>query len=219
VAGTGHDGGTPDGGRALDSDVGDPGAIAFDGQGRLLAWLRQLSLIRRIEDDGTLRTAVGSVGAHEFLRAGALATSGRVETMQGFAHGPHDEIYYLTNEALQVWRVDAETGTARPFAGRGSGPPSGPADEALAVSLEPVAAMAVDDTGNLYLAERTGAVRRIDVRTLRVSTVVPGTDHLLHPTALLPVGSDLYVSDANGYVWRVGLDGRPTPVAGGGRGF
>jgi cysteine-rich repeat protein len=61
IGGSGADGLSGDGGPATSAGVGAPGALAIDGAGHVVIALRDSSVIRRVETDGTMTTIAGRV--------------------------------------------------------------------------------------------------------------------------------------------------------------
>jgi sugar lactone lactonase YvrE len=219
IVGTGRDGLAEDGKPALEVDLGRPSAVAFDGDGNLFVLQGPYGLLHRIDTEGRLRTVVGS-RTRVPLRDGQPATSGRIARVSAFAVSSRGDIVLADEESMRIWRVDAQTGIASVFAGRGLSVAGGSPDDALGVTLGAVRSLAFDNTGSLYVADVQVGIRRIDAITRRVARLVPDADRSLLPGGLLFVEpGTLYIADGSGYVWRVDPESRLLKVAGGGYGF
>jgi len=215
IAGTGAEGLPEEGAAALTTPIGVPNAIAVDADGSLIV---QGGFIHRIDGAGRLHTIVGRRFGPP-LTDGAPATSGMPD-ISAVAIGRRGRILFADKASPRVWSVDVATGIATVVAGRGLGPPEGPADEARGVSFGIVQAIAADAAGNLYVEELT-RVRRIDAATRKVVTIFDGSEGVrVSLTSMLLAEADaLYVTDWAGYVRRLQPDGRMDVIAGGGSGF
>lgn len=162
--------------------------------------------------DGSGNLYVSEYGISSPIRK--IAPSGDVTTLTtladalGVAVGPDGTLY--VSSGLQIYKV-TPTGVATPFAGDGS---FASADgNGLAASFAVPVGLAFDRSGNLYVAEAFGNVRRIspsgDVTTVATSVVSLGWG--------IAVGADgnIYVSDFSGSVIRITQAGVVTLFAGG----
>ena len=219
IAGNGDAGFPKDGGRALDSALGSPTTVMRDAAGDLLVVQGSFGMIHRIDTAGVLHTIVGSSGQPPLLD-GAPATSGRVARITAGALGRGGEVVFAEEGSLRIWSVDPAAGIAKIIAGRGLGAPEGAPDQARAAAFGAVHALASDGAGNLYVGEIPAGIRRIDVTTQRVVTVLSRASLPTLPAGLVWASPDtLYLADSAGYVRRVLPDGASAVVAGGGAGF
>jgi sugar lactone lactonase YvrE len=219
IAGTGRDGLAEDGKAALEAHLGRPSAVAYDGEGSLFVLQGRYGLIHRIDAGGRLRTIAGRRGEAP-LRDGQPATSGRIGRISAFAVGLRGDVVFADEESMHIWRLDAQTGNASVFAGRGLSAAASAADHALGVVLGAVRSLAFDESGDLLVADAQVGLRRIVAITRRVTTLPGNARPSLQPAGLLFVKPDtLYIADGTGYIWRRGPDGGLLRIAGGGYGF
>jgi thiol-disulfide isomerase/thioredoxin len=188
VAGTGRvwRPGDPTSGPALEVNLSTPWDVAvWDGEVVVaMAGTHQLHAF----DGGTVRVLAGTTG--EGLRDGA-ALSAYLAQPSGLAAGP-DRLWFADAETSALrWYRDGEVGTAVGTGLFDFGHRDGAADEALlqhplGVTVLPDGSVAVCDT-------YTGAVRRYDPATDRVSTLMSG---LAEPSDAVVDGEHLLVVES-----------------------
>jgi sugar lactone lactonase YvrE len=200
VAGNGTPGFAGDEGPATAAQLASPVDVEVDASGDLVIADRDSGRIRRI--DGT--TEIIDTTA-ELARPLDVAIDG-------------DGNLFVA-DGNRVRRVDAVTGAVTTAAGRGGpsfGGDGGPATEA---GLSSPSGVALDTTGNLFIADTgNGSVRRVDASTGTISTVADG---FVGPTSLaIGAAGDVFVGDYWGYrVWRIdGSSGDVIALAGTGTG-
>lgn len=218
VAGSGRDGLADNGVIALDVDLGRPSAIAANADGNVFVAQGWYGLIHRIDASGALATITGRRSGGPLLD-GKPAVSGHVERIAAVALG-RGGLFFADDESMRVWRIDDRTGLATIVAGRGPTFVEAPPDDARGVALGAIRALALDGRGNLYVGDVPSGVRRVDASTRGVTALFEGAPRFAWPAALLWADPDsLYLAESGGRVWRLGPDGRPLAVAGGGVGF
>jgi DNA-binding beta-propeller fold protein YncE len=221
IAGTGGAGLGGDGElAALEADLGQPTEVAVDRRGGILVVLGRSGLIYRIDpDSGKLRRLAGLLVERTLLVDGKLAVSGRIDRISAFALTPEGDILIAEEGSLRIRRIDAQTGLVRTVAGRGLSAPTGPPNRAVGVSLANVTSLAVDTTGNMYVAEYGIGIRKIDAATQEVTLLVPASSGVDATGLLFSPPDGLYVADRAGFLRRIGPDGAVVTKAGGGFGF
>jgi sugar lactone lactonase YvrE len=196
VAGNGTPGFAGDQGLAAVAQLASPVDVEIDASGDLVIADRDSGRIRRID-----------------------GTTGIIDTIAELARPLDVTIDGAGNlfvaDGARVRRVDAVTGDVTTAAGRGGpsfGGDGGPATEA---GLSSPSGVALDTTGNLFIADTgNGSVRRVDASTGTISTVADG---FVGPTSLaIGAAGDVFVGDYWGYrVWRIdGSSGDVIPFAG-----
>ena len=169
LAGNGGSVPGPPGMQATETPLGDLGGVAVDHAGRLhIAGFGRISIV---EESGLLAVEVGT-GVPGASGDGGPAVEARIGNVTGIAVGPANELYFA--DFFSVRMIDA-SGTITAVAGNARRPgfsgDGGPAADAL---LGGVLGLAVDNAGNLFIADTgNGRVRKVD--TAGVITTVAGS--------------------------------------------
>jgi NHL repeat len=117
--------------------------------------------------DGRLERIAGN-GRDGFEADGVAATSTAVGFPIDAAVAPNGDVYVVT--AHRVRRIQAATGTISTFAGTGIDHYGGDGGPATAAHLDGAIAVAVGPTGDVFIAEARGRIRRVDASTGVIST-------------------------------------------------
>ena len=232
-AGTGEGGAGGDGGPATEAQLSSPYGLALDGSGNLYVADLSNNRIRRIDAEGVI-TTIGGTGERGFGGDGGPATEAQFNFPTGLAVDGSGNLYVADTGNTRIRRIDAE-GVITTIAGtgeRGFGGDGGPATEA---QLSSPFGLAVDGSGNLYVADTNNhRIRRIDAEG--VITTIAGTGEggaggdggpateaqFSSPYGLAVDGSgNLYVADlSNHRIRRIDAEGVITTIGGTGeRGF
>ena len=141
---------------------------------------------------------------------GLPATQVGLYGISGLAFDGAGNLYVAESAANLVRRIDTD-GTIRTLAGTGGGGFAGDGSVAVRATLQTPWGIAVDATGNVYIADRANdRVRRIDVATGIITTIAGGgpdrADHTIDgpadssvlkgPMGLWLDGNDLYVTES-----------------------
>lgn len=227
IAGTGVSGFSGDGGAALGAQLNSPGAIAVDGDGRVVFFDKSNSRVRVIERSGTIRTVAGN-GVYGSAANGAQAVASNLGTIRGIAVDVRGMIYLADNNFNRVWRVEPN-GLIRVHAGTGGPSFGGDGGPATAAQIRTPSGMVFDAEGNLWIGDSGNArVRRVSADGV-ISTIA-GTGVSNWPqeggiAAENPLGGIQGVAlDGLGNLFichwsaihRVGRDGRIHKIGGGG---
>ena len=121
-------------------------------------------------------TTVAGTGILGFSGDGGPATSAQLWNPSGVAVDSAGNLFLADGLNHRIRRVDAATGVITTVAGSGpSGGPgafSGDGGPATSARLNVPSAVAVDSTGNLFLADRNNhRIRRVDAATGIITTV------------------------------------------------
>jgi sugar lactone lactonase YvrE len=209
-----------------------PSAIAFDSQGNLYIAETGNHVVRKFSSAGAVTIVAGN-GVQGFSGDNGLATTAALDSPTGLALDAAGNLYIADSHNHRVRRVDAATGTITTIAGTGAAGYSGDRGPATAAKLDLPTALALDSTGNLYVADTDNhCVRRIAANTAVITTVAGnGTeafagDHgpataasIDSPNGLaLDAAGNLYIADThNGRVREVSAaNGLIATVAGSG---
>lgn len=213
VAGNGSQDFKGDGGAATVASLSNPRAIAVDGEGNIYISDSSNNRVRKVNAATGAITTVAGKGTRDFSGDGGPATKASLAFPMGLTLDREGNLFIADARNQRIRRVDAKTGIITTVAGqgiRGLGGDNGPALSAL---LAYPTSVAVDEAGNLYIADsENGGIRRVDRKTGIISSVVgegtPGakTDSGGTPTIrgllVAPVGltydgkGSLYVADA-----------------------
>jgi sugar lactone lactonase YvrE len=170
VAGTGREGFSGDGGPATQARLNWPVGIAMDAKGRLYIADKENHRVREVATSGIIRTIAGT---------GEIGTSGDGgSALKARLNGPHEvsvdgagNVYILGMGIHRVRRMDP-SGFIRPFAGTGSMGDRGEGGEAVRAELNEPHDMALDPSGDLFIADTfNGRIRKVSVQG-RIITVV-----------------------------------------------
>ena len=199
VAGTGsrelkEDGGLGDGGPARLANLSDPVGVAVDGAGNVFFSDAGYSLIRKVDNaSGIITTVAGTfIGGRgpslvQSLGDGLPATSADLNRPTFIAVDSVGNIFISDQNNHRIRRVDAGTQIMTTFAGsgivsagrfrgkpafKGASGDSGDGDLATKCKLEGPTSLCVDNRGNLYVLANSGRVRKIDVRTGIIRTII-----------------------------------------------
>lgn len=213
VAGNGLPEFKGDGGAALAASLSNPRAVAVDAAGNIYIADSTNNRVRKADAVTGLITTVAGTGVRDYGGDGGPATKAHLAFPMGLTVDRDGNLFIADARNHRIRRVDAKTGVITSVAGlgiRGLGGDNGPAVGAM---LSYPTSVALDEEGNLYIADsENGGIRRVDRKTGIISSVVgegtPGakTDPSGTPTIrglfVAPVGltydgkGSLYVADA-----------------------
>ena len=213
VAGNGVYGNSGDGGPATSASFAEPSGLALDPAGNLYISDDGAGVIRRVSPGGTITTVAGNAAG---LRA-----------PRGLASDSAGNIYVADNDANRVLRI-SQNGSVAIFAGTGRSGFSGDGGPAAQASFNNPRGVAVDASGNVYIADSgNNRIRRVTPNGI-IATVAgndgsgfSGDGGALSTSLNFPIGvtvdaaGNLYVADtANNRVRRITTDGRIVTLAG-----
>ena len=203
-----------DGGPATEAQLGEASGVAVDGSGNVYIADTGNHRIRKVDAaTGTISTLAGTTEAGD----GGPATSAQLFQLRSVAVDGTGHVYIADIRNHSIRRVDAFTGTISTLAGTGIRGDSGDGGPASKAQLSEPEAVAVDGTGNLYIADSANQrIRRVDATTGTISTIAgsghwdyggdggPATEaHLRHPRGVAVDGDgNLYISDSGNHCIR-----------------
>ena len=211
IAGTGEAGFSGDGGLAVAADLGYPYEVAVDGAGNVyLISETDDHRIRRVDPSGIITTIAG-IGEAGFSGDGGRGGSAQLDRPRGVAADKAGNLYIADTGNNRIRRVDP-SGIITTIAGTGEAGFSGDGGPATEAMLKWPPGVAVDDAGNLYIADTgNNRIRRVDASGT-ISTVA----ELSYSVANLAVdrAGNLYFSTWPHLVRRVDPSGTIVTVAG-----
>ncbi len=128
--------------------------------------------IRKVDPATGLSTVVAGVGTSGFSGDGGSALNARLNSPKGVAIDGAGNLYIADTSNHRIRKIDALTGNISTIAGNGTGTFGGDNAAATAARVNSPQGVAVDGSGNVYIADTSNnRVRRIDAGTGNISTV------------------------------------------------
>jgi sugar lactone lactonase YvrE len=228
VAGNGEYGYTGDGVLATSARLDNPTGVAVDASGNIYIADSQNHRIRKVtKSDGMISTVAGN-GGNGYSGNGVLATSAQLSYPYGVAVDALGNIYIVDSGSQRVQKVTpGSSGIISTVAGNGESGYSGDGEIATSARLNQPFGIAVDASGNIYIADtHNNRIRLVTKSTGIISTVAgdgtldfSGDQGLAISAQLgLPFGlcldalGNIYIADTYNQRVRI-VGGKPTPSA------
>lgn len=162
VAGTGPEdaGYSGDGGPATAAKLNAPRNLTFDAEGNLYIADSGNHAIRKVS--GGIITTIAGTGAEGYTGNGASATSATLSNCHGVAVDSEGNVFIADTGNSVIRKVTG--GTITTYAGNGASAYSGDGRPAIMASLSNPMQVAVDATGNLYIADTNNSALRIVIK-------------------------------------------------------
>ncbi len=234
MAGTGGGGYSGDGGPATSADLYSPFGLAIDGSGNLYIGDHFNNRIRKVNPTGVINPVVGNGtnGSGGYSGDGGQATSAQLNTPTGVAVDGSGNLY-VADQYNHCIRKVSLSGIITTVAGTGNQGYGGDGGPATSADLYSPTGVAVDDDGNLYIADQSNhRIRKVN--TSGMITTVAGTGnqgysgdsglatsaYLNSPTGIaVDISGNLFIADNyNHRIRKVNTSGVIATVAGGGYG-
>jgi len=176
IAGTGIAGYNGDGIAATSAQLNHPRRVAVDAAGNVLIADTDNHRVRRVDMTTGLISTIAGTGTAGFNGGGIAATSAQLDTPFGLAVDDAGNMFITDRGNDQVRRVDATTGVITTIAGNGTPGFSGDGGVATSAQLNGPTGVAVDDAGNVFIADFGNIrVRRVDATGLITTIAGTGT--------------------------------------------
>ena len=171
VAGSGGYGFSGDGEQATSASFKGPWGLAVDGSGNLYIADSNNHRIRKVDLSGTITTVAGN-GMAGYSGDGGAAIQAQLNAPAGIFIDGLGNLYIADSENHRIRKVDT-SGTISTVAGNKTWPSFFPGDggPATRASLARPVGVFVDESGNIYIADRSNhRIRKVDT-TGNISTV------------------------------------------------
>ncbi len=160
VAGSSLGGFSGDGGLATNARLSTPSSVAFDASGNLFIADRGNNRIRKvISGTGIISTTAGS-GFN--LGDGGLATAANLYSPTCVTFDASGNVYIADYWHHRIRKVTTSTGIISTVAGNGNQGFGGDGGLATAANLNFPTGVALDSTGNLYIADQNNRIRKVN---------------------------------------------------------
>jgi uncharacterized protein (TIGR03437 family) len=215
VAGNGGYSYSGDGGPAAKAELYQPQAVAVDASGNSYIADSGNHVVRKVAANGTIATIAGN-GVAGYGGDGGSGAKAQLNTPTGVAVDNSGNVYIADSGNHRVRRV-ASDGSISTFAGNGTAGFAGDGGAAASAELYTPFGLAVDASGNLYIAE-LGNSRVRKVSTAGTITTVAGDGttayggdggpavnaQLNYPQAVaVDAAGNLYIADTFNYCVRL----------------
>ena len=172
IAGTGTLGYNGDGIAATSAQLNHPRRVAVDAVGNLLIADTDNHRVRRVDATTGLISTIAGTGTAGYNGDGIAATGAQLDTPFGVAVDAAGNVFITDRDDHRVRRVDATSGLISTIAGTGTAGFNGDGIAATSAQLDNPTGVAVDDAGNVFIADFGNIrVRRVDATTGLISTI------------------------------------------------
>ncbi|WP_158941297.1 Ig-like domain repeat protein [Granulicella sp. S190] len=177
IAGTGVQGLSGDGGSATIATLDSPQGLALDGANNLYISDTHNHRIRKLDFATGIITTIAGSGSG-FSGDGASAVSAQLVLPTALAIDSSGNLYLADSGNQRIRRIDAVTGIITTIAGTGIQGFSGDDGFAISATIDSPNGIALDNNGNLYLADtHNHRIRKITEST-GIITTISGTGSL-----------------------------------------
>ncbi len=215
-AGNGTAGFSGDSGAPTSAQLSSPLGLAFDSSGNLYIADSVNQRVRKIS--GGIITTVAGNGTEGYSGDGKAATSAELFGPSGVAVDSSGNLY-IADTNNHVIRMVSTSGTITTIAGDNTGGYIGDGGPAIDAELEFPTGVAVDSSGNVYIADSGNRViREISGGNINTIAGALSTKQQFNDpeTIIVDSSGNLYISDQSGFrIWEFS-NGTLTSIAGNG---
>jgi trimeric autotransporter adhesin len=174
VAGDGTRGYSGDGGLATSATLENPYAVAVDASGNIYIADSGSNRIRMVTKTTGIITTVAGDGTYGYSGDGGLATSATMRKPRSVAVDASGNIFFADNYNHRIRLVTKTTGIITTVAGDVASGYSGDGGLATSATLNYPYCVAVDASGNIYIADNYNHRIRLVTKTTGIITTVAG---------------------------------------------
>jgi sugar lactone lactonase YvrE len=173
VAGNGKIGYKGDGGAATSAELSSsPSGVALDSSGNLYIADTYNHVIRKVTVKTGIITTVAGNGTGSYSGDGGAAARAELGTPSGIAVDSYDNLYILDSGIGVIRKVTVKTGIITTVAGNEAWGSSGDGGAATSAGIGQAQGIAVDSSGNLYIAQKeSDVIRKVTAKTGIITTV------------------------------------------------
>lgn len=230
VAGNGAAAYSGDGGLAVAAGLNEPLGVTTDTAGNLYIADASNNRVRRVDAVTGIITTIAGTGSQGFYGDGGLAVSAALYYPRAVAIDAGGNYFVADSFNNRVRRIDAATGVITTVAGSGTPSFSGDGGPAVSAGIRSDWGVALDSSGNLFIADSgNGRIRRVDAVTGIITTVAGNTGSagdggpataaaLNYPYGVaVDITGNMFIADThNQRIRKVAPGGQITTVAGNG---
>ena len=188
-----------------------PSAIVFDPQGNLYLAETASHVIRKVDTTGAI-TIIAGTGGQGFYGDSGAATAAQLDSPQGLALDTANNLYIADTHNHRIRKLNLTTGIITTIAGSSTPSFDGDSGPATTSHLNLPTAIAIDPTGNLYIADtQNHRIRKVDTTGTITTIAGDGTQgfsgdgaaataaSIDSPTGLAADSTSLYIADTHNH--------------------
>ncbi|MDA0746243.1 MAG: hypothetical protein O2954_06975 [bacterium] len=217
VAGNGNQGDSGDGGLATQAFLSYPSSVVVDQTGNLYIADSGNNRIRKVDANTGIISTIAGNGDRQYSGDGGLATFAQLDDPSSVAIDLAGNIYIADSRNSRIRKVDAATGIISTFSGDGNYSYSGDGGPATLASFRYPGDVAIDGSGNLYIADTSNhRIRKVDAVTGIISTIAGSSNSgssgdgepatlasLVYPSSVaVGQNGNLYIADSSNLLIR-----------------
>ncbi len=178
IAGDGTFGFSGDNGLATQAGVSSPYGVAADASGNVYIADTFNHRVRRVTFEEGVITTVAGDGFTQFSGDNGFAHGASLSQPEGMARDSSGNLFIADTSNNRVRRVDGTTGVITTIAGNGESGFAGDGGVATVARLSSPQSVAVDLTGNLYIADTFNSrIRRVELASGTITTIAGSGDY------------------------------------------
>lgn len=175
VAGNGTQNYGGDGGQALLAALDNPVGVTEDGSGNIYLTESLSHRIRKANPGSGIINSIAGTGVSGYSGDGSAATSAQLSSPQGITTDGAGNVYIADAGNNVIRKIDAGTGNISTVAGNGTPGFSGDGGAATSAQLNNPTGVALDASGNIFIADLNNNRIRVVDATTGIITTLAGT--------------------------------------------